>query len=343
MLKIAFCTCFVPKSTIIEQLRISIKSFCKYNNYNVDWYIYTNSVSYVKYRLRDINFNNVKLIIRPFNIPDIDRSKFCSNLFKEKANTYEYHEYVCNYWEWTDVCLSKVFGLGEIGHLDEYNIIAHIDVDTLWTGNFYTVLEEFYESKKHHLGCVDVDIVNKKDQIDMGACFLRNTNLTKLKLRTIGIVIEKSNFGFNNCGPEEVAMGMLNFTHMSSTEIWGGLDNFKTFKTVFNMDRIPYLTHLHASTWLRNPIFFDNDFKHRTTFDINKYPFNELMNQLVYMVIPYYYNFSKEFNEDVGIDNIIKYILEHYDISKYKTDINYIEDFWSNISNINNINNIITK
>ncbi len=310
-MKIAFISSFVIREHNLEQLRMCINSFKRYNDIKVDWYVTTDLPDLAHYFFKDFKSNTINLIFRGF--------KPHNNFYFDKLSNQHIDnnelEITCDnkltYWQFFSGCSNKT--LTAIDICDNYDIIAYIDTDLIFYHNIYIYIYTFFRSSNDifaYRGTLrHLDENNNFHKIitpNAGFCWIKCTEENKNKLKNYETYLSNIPNNYYNCESyvfDEISILEMNFKIMYATN--NIIRDFENIK--IDLAKLPCCFHYRMSM-----------LKHLERVDFGFY--NELLIQIFLI-----YQSSKQYNEP----KILNYILTctKYVIENYRKQIQYLKDF----------------
>lgn len=306
-MKIAFISSFTIREHNLEELRMCINSFKKYNNIKVDWYITTDLPDLAHYFFRDFKSDTINLIFRGF--------KTHNNFYFDKiSNTYLDNnelEITCDnkltYWQYFSGCSNKT--LTAIDICDNYDIIAYIDTDLIFYHNIYTYILTFFRSLNDILAIKGeirhIDENNSHSIVAPNAGFLwiKCTEENKNKLKNYETYLSNIPDHYNMDVFDEISIYEMKFKIMYATN--NVVSHHQTIK--IDLSKLPCCFHYRMNT-----------------LEVLKHTDNEFYTEQLIQIFLIYQS-SKQYNEP----KILNYISNHtkYIIENHRKEIQYLKDF----------------
>ena len=310
-MKIAFISSFTIREHNLEELRMCINSFKKYNSIKVDWYITTDLPDLAHYFFKDFKSNTINLIFRGFKPHN---NFYFDRLSNQHIDNNEL-EITCDnkltYWQYFSGCSNKT--LTAIDICDNYDIIAYIDTDLIFYHNIYTYILAFFRSSNDVFALQGnlrhIDENNNFHKIiapNAGFCWIKCTEENKHKLKNYETYlsnIPNNYYNYKTMCFDEISILEMNFNIMYATN--NIISHFENIK--IDLAKFPCCFHYRISML---KMLKYTDFKF----------YNELLIQIFLI-----YQSSKEYNEP----KILNYILTctKYIIENYGKEIQYLKDF----------------
>lgn len=307
-MKIAFISSFVITEHNLEQLRICINSFEKYNNIKVDWYITTDLPDLAHYFFKDFKSNTINLIFRGFKPHNNFYFDKLSNQHIDNNELEITYDSKLTYWQFFSGCSNKT--LTAIDICDNYDIIAYIDTDLIFYRNIYTYILAFFRSSNDVFALQGVlrhvDENNNLHKIaapNTGFCWIKCTEQNRNKLKNYETYlsnIPNNYYNYNSYVFDEISILEMNFKIMYATN--NIISHFENIK--IDLATLPCCFHYRISMLkiLEEISFYD-----------------ELLIQIFLI-----YQASKQYNEP----KILNFILTctKYVVEKYRKQIQHIKD-----------------